>query len=91
MRLDKFLKYSGVMKRRTLAKRICDGGHCAINGKKAKPSNEVRVGDIISLQIGMTVAEYEVLELMRHEVRKDQRDQYTRLLSSDRLNPLSDM
>ena len=42
MRLDKFLKYSGIMKRRTVAKRICDSGHCAINGKKAKPSNEVQ-------------------------------------------------
>jgi ribosomal 50S subunit-recycling heat shock protein len=88
MRLDKFLKYSGIMKRRTLAKRICDSRRCSINGRKAKPGSSVAVGDIIRLQIGMTVAEHEVLELMTHEVRKDQRDQYSRPVSSERVDPM---
>ena len=87
MRLDKFLKYSGIVKRRTVAKRICDGGRCAINDKKAKPSSEVRVGDIIRLQIGMSRGEHEVLELMSHEVRKDERDRYSRRLSDERIEP----
>lgn len=90
MRLDKFLKYSGIVKRRTVAKRICDGGRCAINDKRAKPSSEVRVGDIIRLQIGMHRSEHEVLELMTHEVRKDERDQYSKRLSDERLDPLQD-
>lgn len=87
MRLDKFLKYSGIVKRRTLAKRLCDGGLCAVNGRKTKPSGEVRVGDIIRLQVGMQRSEYEVLELMEHEVRKDERERYRRLLTSERLDP----
>ena len=86
MRLDKFLKYSGIVKRRTVAKRVCDGGKCAINDKKAKPSAEVRVGDIIRLQIGMHRSEHEVLELMSHEVRKSDRDQYSRRLSDERVD-----
>jgi len=91
MRLDKFLKYSGIVKRRTLAKRLCDGGLCAINGQKAKPSADVEPGDIIRLQIGMQRSEYEVLQLMTHEVRKAERDQYSRRVSSERLDPLADI
>ena len=91
MRLDKFLKNTGIMKRRTLAKRICDGGHCSVNGKRSKPGSTVAVGDIIRLQVGMNVAEYEVLRLAEREVRKDERDGYRRQIGSDRVDPLADL
>lgn len=52
MRLDKYLKVSRVIKRRTLAKEIVDIGLVTINGKIAKPSSEVNKGDIISLRLG---------------------------------------
>ena len=52
MRLDKYLKVSRVIKRRTLAKEIVDSGLVTINGKIAKPSSEVNKGDIISLRLG---------------------------------------
>ena len=87
MRVDKFLKYSGIVKRRTLAKRLCDGGLITINGNRAKPGSAVRIGDVISVQVGMNRSEYEVLALMDHEVRRSERDQYSRRLSAERLDP----
>ena len=49
MRLDKFLKVSRIIKRRTIANEISSEGHIAINGKKAKPSSSLKVGDQILL------------------------------------------
>ena len=50
MRLDKFLKVSRVIKRRTVANEIADKGRVAVNGKTVKPSYEVKVGDIVEKQ-----------------------------------------
>lgn len=52
MRLDKFLKVSRIIKRRTLAKEICDGGRVLINDKVAKAGSEVNVGDIVMIRFG---------------------------------------
>lgn len=52
MRLDKFLKVSRIIKRRTIAKNVTDLGFIKINGKIAKPSNEVKVDDILELTLG---------------------------------------
>ena len=52
MRIDKFLKISRVIKRRTVAQEACDGGRIEINGKTAKPSKEVRVGDVVTVTFG---------------------------------------
>ncbi|MDP3487330.1 MAG: S4 domain-containing protein, partial [Bacillota bacterium] len=49
MRLDKFLKVSRLIKRRTLAKDVSDQGRIEVNGRVAKPSNELKLGDIITL------------------------------------------
>ncbi len=87
MRLDKFLKYSGIVKRRTLAQKLCDAGLCSLNGRVAKPAAQVHVGDIIRLQVGVQCHEYQVLELMDREVPRDQRERFRRLLSSERLDP----
>ena len=52
MRLDKYLKVSRIIKRRTVANEACDAGRVQINGKVAKASTEVKVGDIIEVQFG---------------------------------------
>lgn len=52
MRLDKYLKVSRLVKRRTVAAELCDGGHVKINGKTAKPAAEVRAEDILQIRFG---------------------------------------
>lgn len=52
MRIDKFLKNSRIIKRRTVAKEACDGKRVSINGKVVKSSEEVKVGDIIEIRFG---------------------------------------
>ena len=52
MRLDLVLKQSRLIKRRTIAKELCDAGRISVNGKVAKPSFEVKDGDILSLKLG---------------------------------------
>lgn len=91
MRLDKYLKNVGIVKRRTLAKRLSDEGNVQVSGSTAKPSTEVRPGDRIRVQIGMQIAEYEVLELSDRAVPKSERDRYTRLIHSERVKPLADL
>ena len=61
MRLDKFLKISRIIKRRTLANEACSRGRVQVNGKVAKPANEVQAGDVIRIQFGDQVHQYEVL------------------------------
>jgi len=52
MRLDKYLKVSRIIKRRTVANDACDGGRVSVNGKQVKPSYTVKVGDIIEIAFG---------------------------------------
>jgi len=52
MRIDKYLKVSRLIKRRTLANEACEQGRVLINGKVAKPGTEVKVGDIIEIRFG---------------------------------------
>ncbi len=91
MRLDKYLRNVGIVKRRTLAKRLSDEGNVDVNGRTAKPSTDVTAGDRIEVQIGMQVAEYEVLATAERPVPKDERDDYARLLNSERVQPLDDL
>ncbi|HOB20871.1 MAG TPA: RNA-binding S4 domain-containing protein [Candidatus Atribacteria bacterium] len=63
MRLDKFLKVSRIIKRRTVANEACSSGRVQLNGKTAKPGSEVKVGDIISIQYGEHQKSYEVLQI----------------------------
>jgi ribosomal 50S subunit-recycling heat shock protein len=91
MRLDKYLKNVGIVKRRTLAKRLSDEGNVEVDGKTAKPSTDVSPGDRIRVQIGMQIAEYEVLNISERPVPKAKRDEYARLVHSERVEPLSDL
>ena len=63
MRLDKFLKVSRVIKRRTVANEACDAGRVSINGKTAKASSEVKVGDIVEIVYGEKIIKFEITNI----------------------------
>lgn len=63
MRIDKFLKLSRVIKRRTVANEACDSGRISVNGKQAKASYEVKVGDIVEIQFGDKTSKFEILQI----------------------------
>lgn len=63
MRLDKYLKVSRLIKRRTVANEACDGGRVTVNGKVARASYDVKVGDVIALYFGERVLAVEVLDV----------------------------
>jgi len=70
MRLDKYLKVSRIIKRRTVANEACDAGRVEINGKVAKASVDVKVGDIIAIRFGEKISKFEILEV-KDIVRKE--------------------
>ncbi len=63
MRLDKFLKVARVIKRRTVANEAADNGRISVNGKIAKPSYEVKVGDIVEIRFGDKTSKFEIIEI----------------------------
>ena len=63
MRLDKFLKVSRVIKRRTVANDAADGGRISVNGKITKPSYDVKVGDIVEIKFGDKVSKFEITKI----------------------------
>ncbi len=71
MRLDKFLKVSRIIKRRTLSKEISQSERVKINGKVAKPSTKLKVGDIIEIEFGRTILTVKV-NLLKEHVLKDE-------------------
>ena len=73
MRIDKYLKISRIIKRRTVAQEACEGGKVLINGKVAKPSSEVKIGDKITLTFGTRTINVEVLSL-KEVIRKEEAD-----------------
>ena len=72
MRLDKFLKVSRIIKRRTVAKEACDKGIVTINGKVAKSSSEVNIGDLLEIQFG----EKKMNEIREHVLKNDAKEMY---------------
>ena len=71
MRLDKYLKVSCLIKRRTIANEACDTGRISVNGKVQKASYDVKVGDVISIRFGEKAVEAKVLSV-QETVRKDE-------------------
>ena len=65
MRLDKYLKVSRLIKRRTIANEACDAGRVLVNGKTARASYDVKCGDILELQLGMRTIKAEVMAVNR--------------------------
>ena len=84
MRLDKYLKVSRLIKRRTVAKEVCDAGRIQINGRPAKAGANVEVGDKISVFYGGRLREAEVL-IVAETMRADQSDTMYRILSEKRI------
>ena len=82
MRIDKYLKVSRMIKRRTVSNEACSGGRVSINEKVVKPSAEVKPGDVISIRFGEHVGHYEVLSV-RETVSKDQASEMYRILDED--------
>ncbi len=70
MRLDKYLKVSRLIKRRTIANEACDAGRVSVNGKAARASYDVKVGDIIEISFGIHPIKIEVLKV-EETVKKD--------------------
>ena len=70
MRLDKFLKVSRLIKRRTVANETCDAGRVLVNGKAAKASLNVKSGDILEIQFGSRTVRVEVLDV-QETVKKE--------------------
>ena len=79
MRLDKFLKVSRIIKRRSVANDACDTEHVSVNGRPAKPGAKLKVGDRLSVRFGENTAEYEVVSLNEH-VRKEDADGMYRVI-----------
>lgn len=63
MRIDKFLKISRIIKRRTIANEMADMGRVIVNGKQVKPSYEVKIGDIVELKFGEKISKFEIIEI----------------------------
>ena len=79
MRLDKYLKVSRLIKRRTVANEACDAGRISANGRVVKASYEVKVGDILELAFGEKPLKVQVLELSEHAAKADARAMYMQL------------
>lgn len=79
MRLDKYLKVSRVIKRRTVANEACDAGRVSINGKVVKASQEVKTGDVIEIKFGANTTKIEVLSI-KEQVKKEEADSMYRAL-----------
>lgn len=82
MRLDKFLKVSRIIKRRTVAKEACDGGRVSLNGKVVKPGAEVKEGDVLEIRFGSRLGRYQITDV-REVVRKENAAEMYRILEED--------
>jgi ribosomal 50S subunit-recycling heat shock protein len=82
MRLDKFLKVSRIIKRRTVANEACSGGRVSLNGRTAKPGAEVKENDVLEIRFGNRVGKYRVLGV-KETVRKEGAADLYEVLSED--------
>ncbi len=77
MRIDKYLKVSRLIKRRTVAAEACNGGRITINGKVAKASSEVKTGDEITITFGERVIKVRVETVAEHALKADAATMYS--------------
>ena len=89
MRLDKFLKVSRIIKRRTIANEACDAGRVMVNGKPAKASLNVKVGDIIEIAFGTKTVKVRVLNLLDTTKKEEAKDlfEYIKVLKKNHTDP----
>ena len=76
MRLDKFLKVSRIVKRRTIANNICDAGKVTVNGKAAKASQQIKISDIIEISIGSSMNKFKVMKINEHTTKETASENY---------------
>ena len=77
MRLDKFLKVSRLIKRRTVANEACDAGRVSINGKVCKASAEIKCGDIVEIRFGERLIKVRIEDIKEHTLKNDAASLYT--------------
>ena len=82
MRVDKFLKVSRIIKRRTVAKEACDGGRVTVGGKIAKAGTEVKAGDVLEIRFGSRMGRYRITDV-KEVVRKEDAAAMYEVLSED--------
>ncbi len=76
MRLDKYLKVSRIIKRRTVANNACDSEHVKVNGRDAKASYDVKIGDIIEIAFGERILRVKVKDIKEHTLKNDASELY---------------
>ena len=80
MRLDKYLKVSRLIKRRTVANDAADGGRVLVNGAPAKPSKDIKPGDVIEIRFGARVVRVEVVSVSENAAKADAPAMYRELI-----------
>ncbi len=83
MRIDKFLKLSRVIKRRSVAAEACEGGRIEVNGRVAKPSKDVKVGDVVRVSFGSDSLCFEILNVDERQTKQSAETMY-RIVEGDR-------
>ncbi|MBQ6614176.1 MAG: RNA-binding S4 domain-containing protein [Clostridia bacterium] len=76
MRIDKFLKVSRIIKRRTVANEACDAAHIAVNGRVVKASYDVKVGDVVEITFGEKTLRVRVTDLKESTKKADAAEMY---------------
>jgi ribosomal 50S subunit-recycling heat shock protein len=85
LRLDKFLKSSRLIKRRTIAKEVSEAGRILINDKVAKPGSDVKVGDVLTIKYGQKTVQARVLQLLENP-RKELAEQMFEIIGESRFD-----
>jgi ribosomal 50S subunit-recycling heat shock protein len=86
VRIDLLLKSLCLAKTRSQAHKGCDSGSVSINGRKAKPSTEVRAGDVVEIRHPRAVTAVEILEVPAGQVSRKDRDRYLRVIRETRID-----
>ena len=71
MRIDKYLKVSRLIKRRTIANEACDAGRITVNGKIVKASYDIKVGDVLEIKMGERIIKVRVKDVLEHVMKND--------------------
>lgn len=80
MRLDKFLKVSRLIKRRSVANEACASSHVSVNGRPAKPSKDVQAGDIVEIVFGNKTLKFEILKVAEFSTKEKAEEMYKVIL-----------
>lgn len=83
MRLDKYLKVSRIIKRRTVAKEVCETGKVLLNGRQAKPGSDVKIGDVIEIQYATGSIKAEILSAPEYVTKDGAKDLYKIISGSE--------